>query len=88
MNDFQDTVDKLWREIEQERDEAKLKIHLAKAELHDEWEELEKKWHHTQGKAKAIAKTARETGEELEEPWHMLLDELKKGYRRIKDQLH
>jgi len=88
MKDFQDTLDKLWREIKQERDEAKVKMHLAKAELHDEWEVLEKKWHHAQAKAKSVAKTAKETGEELDEPWQQILSELKKGYQRIKTQLH
>ena len=34
-------LENLWQELKTERDELRVQMHLAKAELRDEWEELE-----------------------------------------------
>ena len=40
----------LWERLKTQRDELRLKAHLASAELKDEWEELEDKWQYAEVK--------------------------------------
>ena len=37
-------LDQMVQKVRQQRDELKVKIHLAKAEAEDEWATAEKKW--------------------------------------------
>ena len=80
--------------LEQERDDLRVRMHLARSEVVDEWEELEEKWHHFGNKTRAVKKklktagtTAGESGEQISESWHLLLDEIKTGYDRIRKNL-
>ena len=41
MNDFKTRFEGMFNELKQERDELKVKLHLAKLETGDEWEKLE-----------------------------------------------
>lgn len=74
--------DELIQHLKQERDELKLKLHLASKELKDEWEELEGKWDKFSSQA-GLSKTAAGVESALE----LLGDELKKGYERLRKAL-
>ena len=78
MGDFEDLV----ADLKQKRDELRLKIHLASREAQDEWEELEEKMQEFSSRAE-LGKT----GEGLGEALGKFGQELKLGYKRIRDAI-
>ena len=42
--EIQDTLDSIYDDLKQLRDQIELKLHLASMELRDEWDELEGEW--------------------------------------------
>ncbi len=85
MTNFDDLID----ELKQKRDELRLQIHLGSKEVKEEWEELEEKLDEFSVKAKQFANEAKlkETGEGLGDALGKLGEELKLGYKRIRDAL-
>ena len=77
------TLDEIKAEIEQLRDEIKLKAHLGKAEARDELEKLEKKWNAFLIEYKPVAEEA-ETAKNTAAILGVAADELKAGYERIR----
>jgi chromosome segregation ATPase len=82
-----DKLEKLWQDIKTQRDELRLQMHLAKAELKDEWETLEKKWPEAESKLEKFADNVEESAEELRESLGVIGSELKDTYQRIKTRL-
>ncbi|MCK5412530.1 MAG: hypothetical protein V3W35_06400 [Gemmatimonadota bacterium] len=82
-SNFEELVEKL----ERQRDELKLRAHLAKAEARDEWEELETKWDRLRSRLKAAGEEADVASEDVRAAASILADELKKGYERIRQRL-
>ena len=80
-------IDALVQTLKTERDELKLKIHLAEAEARDEWEELEPKWQRFHEKAKAVGGTAADASHEIGAAARLLGSELSDGYVRIRDAI-
>ena len=85
MSDLDDTIEQLKRL----RDETRLQMHLASKEIKEEWDELEEKMEEFSGKAKKFAKDAKlkETGAGLGSALGQVGQELKAGYKRIRDAL-
>ena len=80
MPRFKDMLDNL----QQKRDELKVKIHLGSMEARDEWSTLEKKWEKfAKDAVKELDEGSKAVGEELD----ALGDELAKGYEVIKKKL-
>ena len=79
--------ERFFEKLRQQRDELRLKLHLAKAEAEDEWEELEKKWKKLKAKKHELQREAAETADELEEIVTKLGRDIKKGYERIRQHL-
>ena len=78
------TLDEIKAEIEQLRDELKLKAHLGKAEAKDELEKLEKKWNSFLVEYKPVADEAEKTAKNTVAALGVVADELKAGYERIR----
>lgn len=81
--DFENLLDKL----QSERDEIKLKLHLASMEAKEEFEEAEKQWSHLKVKAAEIADESVETSEEYINKAKIVGEELKEAYNRISTRL-
>ncbi len=79
----QEAIEKL----KQQRDELRLKMHLAKADARDEWDEMEGKWDHLRDRLKAAGGEASEAKGDVGDALKSLASEIKKGYERIRDQL-
>jgi hypothetical protein len=77
------TLNKLIGELEQNRDELKLKAHLFKEETKDEWLALEKKWHHFKGSARHLGYQAKVASGDISAATQLLGEEIKTGYKRI-----
>ncbi len=78
------------RELEllsQARDELRLQVHLAKAEAREEWKRLESTWERVQGELKRVGAQAKEPAKDIGDAARSLLDELKRGYERVKTEI-
>lgn len=69
---------KLFEDLARQRDELRLKMHLASRELQDEWAELERRWKGFESKTQ-LDRSASDVGAALE----MLGSELKRAYERL-----
>ena len=84
MAEMPEEMKKLQDALLQQRDELRVRLHLAKADARDEWEGLEKKWAEAQVKFSQLQKTADESMGEIEAAARLLGDEILKGYDRIR----
>jgi hypothetical protein len=84
MAELREELKKLEDTVLQQRDELRVKLHLAKADARDEWEELERKWAEAQVKFAQVQKAAGESSEGVEAAARLLGEELLKGYERIR----
>jgi predicted nucleic acid-binding Zn-ribbon protein len=75
-----DDLEKVVQNLKTLRDEIKVQLHLAKAELKDEWEELEPRFEEMEEKLGEAAEGTRQTV-------NVIAEELTAAYRRIKDRL-
>jgi hypothetical protein len=69
------------------RDETRLQLKLGRAEARDLWEKLEKDWQHLEGRAKVLASQSKEEAAAVGEAVQLLADQLRAGYRRLKNLL-
>lgn len=79
--------DNLLEKLKSERDEIKLKLHLASLEAKEEFEEAEKNWDILKVKAAEIADDSKETSEEFITKAKIVVEELKDAYSRISKRL-
>ena len=87
MTDEQSDFDRLVDELETQRDELLLKIHLAKAEAKDEWEELESRWQNLQERLPEVRNAASESADNIGAALGLVAEEIGKAYKRLRDTL-
>jgi CBS domain-containing protein len=73
--------------VRRARDEARLKLHLARADARDLFASLEHRYSDAEAKVKLLRQEARGPLHEAREAAAALLRELRDGYRRIRDSL-
>ncbi|MEN8135344.1 MAG: hypothetical protein ABFS18_07375 [Thermodesulfobacteriota bacterium] len=76
-------LEKMIGKLRQQRDELKVKIHLAKADAEDEWAVAEKKWEELKPKIEAMTTTGGEVAKEIGETIKEIGEDLMNGYERI-----
>lgn len=76
--------DRVVDELRTQRDELKVKLHLAKAEARDEWEKAEKQWEHLRGKLDVVGREAADAGSNVLAATKLVAREIKDGYDRIR----
>ena len=74
-------------DLERERDELKLRIHLAKAEGRDEWDRIDKKLDELRFRASAAGTEAKDAMDDVGEAAKKLADEIKAGLDRVRKTL-
>ena len=87
MTQTHDDVKKLVETLKQQRDELKVKLHLAKAEAGDEWEKAEKKWEQLKAKTRVLGTEAGDASKDIGAAAKQLAKEIKHGYDRIRNLL-
>jgi hypothetical protein len=87
MTDAKQQIIKAAEHLKQQRDELRVKLHLAKAEAKDEWAKLEKQWEEMRPKLEAAKEEAGKTAESVGTALGLALEELKKGYERLRNRL-
>ena len=75
-------IDRLKQDLERNRDEIRVKMHLASMDAKEEWTELEKKWEHFIAEAR-VSESAQNVGGALEKLGH----ELKDAYKRLREAI-
>lgn len=84
---LQEDFNRLIEKLKTERDEIKLKLHLASMEARKEYEDAEQIWKQVKEKATDIADDAVETSEEFIAKSKIVGEELKETYHRISKRL-
>lgn len=69
------------------RDDLKVQIHLAGAELRDRFEDLERQWHRFEGRMAVLGDTASEDARDVGDAARLLLDEIREGYEHIRSRM-
>ena len=87
MTDERSDFDRLVDELETQRDELLLKVHLAKAEAKDEWEELESKWQNLQDRLPEVRNAASESADNIGTALRLVGEEIGKAYKRLRNTL-
>ncbi len=77
-------LERVLEKLRQERDELRVRMHLAGLELKEEWEKLEQQWDHFEPRAEAAIREATGTATEAVE---RLGEELRQAYHRVREQL-
>ena len=88
--DVKDAKSGLQRELEmlaKARDELRLQIKLARADARDEWKKLESLWLGIEAEIKRVGEQSREPVKDIQIAARALMEELRRGYDRIKAQL-
>jgi hypothetical protein len=90
MANMDEARNALQREIDllaKARDELRVRLHLAKADALDEWKKLETSWQRAQEELKRTGEHTKEPVKELGVAMRHLIDEIKGGYTRLREQL-
>ena len=91
MATWKEKVDELVRELQQDRDELRVKAALGKAELKDELAELDAKLDEVKSKAAVWADKADDQMDEMldeaKERTSGWMKEIKEGYQKLRDRL-
>lgn len=83
----QQAVNNMLSRIRQERDDLKVRMHLAKREFQDEWDVLEEKFVQFNDRLGPARKATAESAGHVWESLKLLGEELSDGYRRIRKSL-
>lgn len=81
------SVDKILDDLRTQRDELRVRMHLAKAEVREEWESLEKQWQHVESKLERTAGAAKDSAEDVGAALSQVAEELGAAYKRIRKTL-
>ena len=85
--DIKQAVDRDLAKLAQARDELRVQISLARADARDEWKRLEQTWQTVEAEVKRAVDHTKQPTKELSGAVRSLMDELKRGYARIKTEI-
>ena len=84
---LKDELKKVTDAAAQYRDEAKVRLHLARQDAKDEWDDLEKHWETYRQKLDAVAHEAGEGSQDARRSAKELGEKLKERYDRLRKRL-
>jgi hypothetical protein len=87
MTDWRGKWQQALEDLERERDELKLKIHLARADGRDELDKLDQKLSMFRQRAQAAGGEAKDAMGDIGEAAKSLIAELKSGFERVRKTL-
>lgn len=83
MSEVKERVGDIVAKLREERDEVKVKIHLAKMEANDEWHELENKFEHLEAKTKELAGASADASKDIGAAVKLLAGEIRDGFKSV-----
>ena len=87
MSELKERIYNLLDDLQRERDELQVKIHLAKLEASDEWQEVEEKLQKLRSKAKSVGDATAESSKEIGAATKLLGEEIRDGFKRVTKRL-
>ncbi len=87
MSEWGERMNEEVEELRRLRDELRVQLHLARSEARERWDHLEKQWHQLEGRLKVLAEESRESLDDIGDAAGLLVDEIRKGYRHLRDLL-
>lgn len=84
MTDTQAQWQAMVDRLRQERDELRLKLHLATAEARDEWDKVEAKWTEVDARLPQVKAELRDGGQNLRAALDLVTEEISSRYERIR----
>jgi DNA repair ATPase RecN len=87
MENLRDQMTKALEQLKQQRDELQVRLHLGKADAKDEWSRLENQWKEIKPRLEAAREEVGKTAESVGAALSLAIDELKKGYERLRSRL-
>ncbi len=84
MADAQNETRKLIENLKQQRDELRLKVHLATADARDEWAKAEQQWEHLRAKMSQVGGALSDTTKDVWAAIKLVAEEIEHGYARIR----
>ena len=75
------------QQLRRVRDELRVQAHLGKAEAVELWERLEHRFTEAEARAKALARQAEAPVQGVADAVCLLIDEVRSGYRTLRDLL-
>ena len=73
--------------LQQTRDELRVQVHLGALEVQEIWGKAEDSWEHLESKVKHLSQATQDSAEDVEEATKLLVQEIKAGYKRVRDAL-
>lgn len=80
-------LNKVLEDLKRQRDELKVRLHLGKAEVRDEWAKLETRLEDVKATMSKVGREAGKTAEAVGAAMGLAVDEIKKGYDRLRKAL-
>ena len=80
-------LEQAWQNLKTQRDEIRLQIHLAKAELKEEWEKLDPAWQKAQHEYEELKEATEDAASDMHKNLTVVTDELSSAFERIKKRL-
>ena len=87
MPELHPKIKQLLTDLERERDELKLKIHLGKAEARDEWAKLEDRLAQFRERAGRTGVEAGGAADDIGAAAKKLAEEIREGFKRVRRTL-
>ena len=87
MANAKEDLEKFIQQIEQRRDELRVKMSLAKLDAREEWEKLEKKWEEFRTKTQPVREELGTTAVNVGTALRLAADEIRDGYERLRKRL-
>lgn len=73
--------------LQTERDDLKVRLHLARAEVREEWDKVEARWHALEHKARQLGTAASASSTDVGVAMRLLGDELTRAYQNLRRTL-
>jgi hypothetical protein len=74
-------------ELRRVRDELRVQMHLARQEAKERWDHLEKRWQSLESRLKVVREGSRESLSDIGDAAKALVEEIKNGYRHVRNLL-
>lgn len=87
MTDPKAQIEQLLSDLQQQRDELRVQMHLAQAEAKEEWEDIERKWHAVESRFDGLREEATDAAGDIGAALGLLAEEIEKAYQRLRKQL-
>ena len=86
MTDTRDQIEEVLARLKQERDELRLKLHLAKEDLGDEWDKVETAMAKLESRARHVGGGAAEASRDVGAATKLLAEEIRNGFEKIRQR--